>query len=48
MHAIKVCKHGKIVSRCRCIGPHTTVVVPCPESCKETDHVPKHVKRDED
>lgn len=33
MHAIYVCEHNYIVQRCKCIGPHNRVVVPCTARC---------------
>lgn len=35
MHERQVCKHGVLVSQCRCPGPKVDTVVPCPPECKE-------------
>lgn len=32
-HSIKKCVHGRVVSRCRCRGPHDVVIVDCPPAC---------------
>lgn len=32
-HFRKVCKHGVVTEQCRCIGPKTVTIVPCPPSC---------------
>lgn len=37
-HFIEKCKHGKVVSQCKCIGLDKTIrIVRCPESCPEFD-----------
>jgi hypothetical protein len=30
-HSTEVCEHGFKLRRCRCMGPHTTLLVPCPK-----------------
>ena len=35
-HLIKVCQHEVVVSQCKCIGPKSKVLVPCPPSCELT------------
>lgn len=38
MHQKQLCKHGIVVSQCRCPNPHkVTVEVPCPEYCDKRD-----------
>lgn len=32
-HQIKKCRHGTVVSQCRCPGPKHELLVPCPDSC---------------
>lgn len=36
-HDKQVCKHGTIVTQCRCPGPKQTVIVRCPIWCKERE-----------
>lgn len=36
-HFRKVCKHGVLVSQCRCPGPKEDTIVICPTYCKEKD-----------
>jgi hypothetical protein len=37
-HFKKVCKHGRLVTQCRCPGPvKSVIIVPCPDSCKDHD-----------
>lgn len=39
-HFRKVCKHGRVVAQCRCLGPKTdTVVDRCPPECKPSANV---------
>lgn len=32
-HFRKVCKHGRVVAQCRCIGPKTEIIAPCLPEC---------------
>jgi len=32
-HFRDVCVHGDVVRQCRCAGPKTDHIVPCPPSC---------------
>jgi len=32
-HFVKRCEHGTVVAQCRCPGPKTATIVPCPEDC---------------
>lgn len=42
-HFIEKCKHGKVVSQCRCIDQNKTVrIVKCPTSCPEFDTPTTH------
>jgi hypothetical protein len=36
-HFINKCEHGVVVSQCRCMGPKTTTIVPCPSYCTQKD-----------
>lgn len=33
-HYIERCKHGVVVSQCRCPGPRTEYVTDCPDTCE--------------
>ena len=35
-HLMRVCQHDVVVLQCRCVGPKTKVLVPCPPSCELT------------
>lgn len=38
LHFRKECKHGTLVTQCRCMyGQKTTILVDCPPHCKEKD-----------
>lgn len=41
MHSRKECKHGFANSRCRCLGPHEIILVPCStvQACPTNDPV---------
>lgn len=38
MHHIDRCRHGVVISQCRCPGPKTTRIVPCPPGHDEPMH----------
>ncbi len=38
-HTINVCKHGTVISRCKCPGPHVTRLSACSHSCPKDDEV---------
>lgn len=42
MGVIEVCKHGRVISRCRCPGPHPERRVSCLPDCPPGDYEPRH------
>lgn len=32
-HFQEVCEHGTVVAQCRCPGPKSVKIVPCPSNC---------------
>lgn len=32
-HYIEKCKHGLVLSQCRCPGPRTEYIIECPDEC---------------
>lgn len=39
-HRIDKCKHGIVVTQCRCMKPDKEVrIVPCPSRCKEKEEL---------
>ncbi len=47
VHFRSECKHGTVVSQCRCADPNKTVkIVPCPWDCLQKNRLPlDHVDR---
>lgn len=37
MHIKYICKHGYLVSQCRCIGTKNVQVVACPDYCPKKE-----------
>ncbi len=45
-HHISKCKHGAVVSQCRCMSPNKTVLrVRCPKECENRDMSHNHFRR---
>lgn len=37
-HFREECRHGRVVSQCRCAAEKTVRRVPCPQECDQTDN----------
>lgn len=39
-HSVTKCKHGTVITQCRCPGPKKEIIVVCPPHCKKKDDAP--------